>query len=68
MSVSFQLSDEQSARLTNALKTLTGRDININVIIDRAVLGGLRVRMGDDLIDGTIASRLETASRAVQAD
>lgn len=62
------LSDEQHTRLATALKGLTGRDINLNVIVDRAVLGGIRVRIGDDLIDGTIASRLENASRAVQAD
>ncbi|NBO45989.1 MAG: F0F1 ATP synthase subunit delta [Actinobacteria bacterium] len=62
------LTTEQHARLANALKSLTGRDININVIIDREVLGGIRVRIGDDLIDGTIASRLESASRAVKAD
>lgn len=62
------LTPEQQTRLANALKNLTGRDININIIIDREVLGGIRVRIGDDLIDGTIASRLETASRAVKAD
>jgi len=62
------LTAEQHTRLANALKTLTGRDINVNVVVDRAVLGGIRVRIGDDLIDGTIASRLENASRAVKAE
>lgn len=62
------LADEQLARLAAALNGLTGRDININVVIDPTVLGGIRVRIGDDLIDGTISTRLETASRAVRAE
>ena len=62
------LSDNQESRLSAALSTITGRDINVNVIVDRTVLGGIQVRIGDDLIDGTVASRLEAASRALKSE
>jgi F-type H+-transporting ATPase subunit delta len=62
------LSDNQEGRLSAALSTITGRDINVNVIVDRTVLGGIQVRIGDDLIDGTVASRLEAASRALKSE
>ncbi|NDB17998.1 MAG: F0F1 ATP synthase subunit delta [Actinobacteria bacterium] len=62
------LTDGQMTRLHAALSTITGRDININVVVDRAVLGGIQVRIGDDLIDGTVSSRLEAASRSLKSE
>lgn len=55
------LDDTQVSRLQAALSTLTGRDINVNVTVDREVIGGISVRIGDDVIDGTVASRLAAA-------
>lgn len=60
--------DAQMIRLRAALSTITGRDINVNVVVDRAVLGGIQVRIGDDLIDGTVSSRLEAASRSLKSE
>ena len=62
------LSDQQEQRLVAALSRITGRDVRVNVVIDPAVIGGASVRIGDELIDGTIASRLEQAQRALIAD
>jgi len=42
-----------------------GRKIRVDVTVDRAVLGGISVRIGDELIDGTVISRLVDASRAL---
>jgi F-type H+-transporting ATPase subunit delta len=52
------LSEAQLETLAATLKTQYGREPRIAVRIDPAVLGGLRVQVGDDVIDGTIASRL----------
>lgn len=62
-----ELTPEQVGRLAAALSTLQGRDVRLNVIVDREVVGGIVVRVGDDVIDGSVASRFEQARRAVTA-
>jgi F-type H+-transporting ATPase subunit delta len=52
------LPDAQVERLQNALSATYGTRIRINQVVDPAVLGGLRVQVGDDVIDGSIASRI----------
>ena len=36
-----------------------------NIVVDPDVLGGIRVDIGDDVIDGTVASRLDDARRKI---
>lgn len=48
----------QLKTLTSTLQAQYGREPRIALRIDPAVIGGLRVQIGDDVIDGTIASRL----------
>ena len=59
------LSDEQRDRLADALSSQLGFDVQLNVVIDPDVVGGLRVSLGDELIDGTLASRLGDAQRRI---
>jgi len=59
------LSDEQRDRLAAALAAQLGFDVQLNVVIDPDVVGGLRVSLGDELIDGTLASRLGDAQRRI---
>ena len=40
-----------------------GRQVHLNEIVDPDVLGGMRVEIGDDVIDGTVSSRLDDARR-----
>ncbi len=37
--------------------------MHLNEIVDSGVLGGMRVEIGDDVIDGTVSSRLDDARR-----
>lgn len=61
------LTDEQQVRLASALTRLQGREVRVNVVVDPEVVGGIVVRVGDDVIDGSVANRLEQARRAVFA-
>jgi F-type H+-transporting ATPase subunit delta len=60
-----ELSAVQEARLAAALSELYGRTIAIRLAIDPDVLGGLVVHLGDEVIDGSIASRLIQAKNAL---
>ena len=52
------LTDDQLARLEQSLGVTAGRRIRFDSIVDPSVLGGVRVQIGDDVIDGSVASRL----------
>ncbi|CAM8626064.1 AtpH F0F1-type ATP synthase, delta subunit (mitochondrial oligomycin sensitivity protein) [Acidimicrobiia bacterium] len=52
------LSDEQKRRLSDALSKSTGKQVDIVVIVDPAVLGGIVTQIGDTVIDGTVRQRL----------
>jgi F-type H+-transporting ATPase subunit delta len=57
------LTPAQEQRLTGVLGRLYGRMIGLQVTVDPSVLGGLIVQVGDEVIDGSIAHRLEAAER-----
>jgi len=57
------LSDAERSRLADALSAQYGRPVHLNVEVEPALLGGLRVEIGDDVIDGTVAARLDNARR-----
>ncbi len=57
------LSDRQKQRLGAALAKLYGREMHLNLDVDPSVLGGVSVRVGDEIINGTVAERLDEATR-----
>jgi F-type H+-transporting ATPase subunit delta len=52
------LNDDQKQRLAASLKTATGKDVDIVVIVDPSVMGGVVTQIGDTVIDGSIRARL----------
>lgn len=52
------LTDDQKARLAEALKKSTGKDVDVVVVVDPEVLGGLVTQIGDTVIDGSVRQRL----------
>jgi len=48
----------QLKRLQKGLAASFGRDLAINLVVDPSIIGGLRVQVGDDVIDGTVARKL----------
>lgn len=61
--VAAPLTEEQLARMRTALSRQAGRPVFVQVVIDEQVLGGVRVEMGDEVIEGTVANKLEGARR-----
>lgn len=57
------LDEEQRHRLAAALGGIYERTVQVNVVLDPEVIGGLRVQVGDEVVDGTILARLEDARR-----
>jgi F-type H+-transporting ATPase subunit delta len=65
--VAVPLTDEQRSRLAAALAAAYGHDVHLNIVLDPDVLGGMSVRVGDELINGSIASRLAELRRGLAA-
>jgi F-type H+-transporting ATPase subunit delta len=59
------LDDAQTKRLADALSKATGKRVEVKVIVDPSVLGGIIARVGDTVIDGTIRHRLEQLKEQV---
>lgn len=61
--VAVPISTAQRRRLASALQTAYGRAVHLNILLDPSVIGGMSVQIGDELIDGTAASRLAEVRR-----
>ncbi|BCJ54492.1 ATP synthase subunit delta [Actinoplanes sp. NBRC 14428] len=58
------LDDAEEQRLAAKLSDIYGRQVSLKVDVDPSILGGLSVRVGSDLYDGTILRRLHEARQA----
>jgi ATP synthase F1 delta subunit len=61
VSAAAELSDAQATRLTEVLSRIYGHPVTVQLQIDAALLGGLLIAVGDEVIDGTLSSRLIAA-------
>ncbi|MEL6800616.1 MAG: F0F1 ATP synthase subunit delta [Pseudomonadota bacterium] len=52
------LSDAQQAKLAETLKARVGKDVKINMAVDESLIGGLVVKVGSQMIDTSIRSKL----------
>ena len=61
------LDDAQLAALAAKLKTREGRDVKLKTAVDPDILGGLVVRIGSQMIDSSIRTRLNSLAQAMKA-
>lgn len=57
------LTATQESRLAAVLTQLHGRPVELNINLDPSVIGGIEVCIGDEVVDGTISSRIDQARR-----
>ena len=61
------LDDARRARLAEALAAATGRQVDVELIVDPAVVGGILARVGDEVIDGSVRRKLDLAREQLTA-
>jgi F-type H+-transporting ATPase subunit delta len=60
------LNDDQVATLRSNLKSRVGSDVSVDLTVDPAILGGLVVKVGSQMIDGSIRTKLNTLAHAMK--
>jgi len=60
------LDDGQVAALKQNLRARLGREVNVDLTVDRAILGWLIVKIGSQQIDGSIRTKLNTLAQAMK--
>ncbi|WP_311064412.1 F0F1 ATP synthase subunit delta [Halomonas sp. DWK9] len=63
----YALDNQQQTKLANALKKRLNREISITTQVDKALIGGVILRAGDTVIDGSVRGRLNRLSEALTA-
>lgn len=63
----FPMSAEQVADITQALQKRFGRKLNVTVREDASLIGGIRVAVGDEVLDTSVKARLEQMKAALTA-
>jgi F-type H+-transporting ATPase subunit delta len=58
------LTDDQQQRLVAALEAATGKKLELKVVVDATVLGGIVAQVGDTVIDGSVKTRLQQLQTA----
>ena len=59
------LTDDQRSRLADALGKATGKQVEVKVIVDPSIKGGIIAQVGDTVIDGSIRRRLDQLKHAL---
>jgi F-type H+-transporting ATPase subunit delta len=58
------LTEDQRERLAKALEDATGKQVEVKVVVDPSVLGGIVAQVGDTVIDGSVRRRLDQLKNA----
>ena len=66
VTVAEQLNDKNLDALKTALKTVTGKDVALNVKIDPSIIGGLVVKLGSRMVDSSLRTKLNSIKHAMK--
>lgn len=62
------LDEETVQRLTTSLSRATGKNVEVKVVVDPSIIGGIVATVGDTVIDGSIAKRFDSVRQAVRSN
>jgi F-type H+-transporting ATPase subunit delta len=65
VSSAFDLNDAQKQKIVTALKTRMGREVRLSCTLDKNLMGGIVIRAGDKVIDGSARTRLGDLTNAL---
>ena len=60
-----QLNESELSNLKSSIKLKTNSDISINNVTDKTILGGIKLKVGNTLIDGSISTKLEKLKQSM---
>lgn len=63
VTVAVPLDPQQELRLRAALEKMYGKPVSLQTVLDKGVVGGIRIQIGDEVVDGTIVRRLDAVRR-----
>ena len=66
VTVAEQLSDKNLDALKTALKSVTGKDVALNVNVDPSIIGGLVVKLGSRMVDSSLRTKLNSIKHAMK--
>ncbi len=66
VTVAEKLSDRNLDALKTALKSVTGKDVSLNVNVDPSIIGGLVVKLGSRMVDSSLRTKLNSIKHAMK--
>jgi F-type H+-transporting ATPase subunit delta len=66
ITVAEQLKDDHVAALKSALQAVSGKDVDLNIKIDPAIIGGLVVKLGSRMVDTSLRTKLNAIRHAMK--
>jgi F-type H+-transporting ATPase subunit delta len=66
VTVAEQLNDARMNEIRDALKQVTGKDVKVDVTVDPAIIGGLKVKVGSRMVDASLRTKLNSIKFAMK--
>jgi F-type H+-transporting ATPase subunit delta len=66
VTVAEKLSDARMAEIRDALKAVTGKDVQVDVAVDPSIIGGLKVKVGSRMVDASLRTKLNSIKFAMK--
>jgi F-type H+-transporting ATPase subunit delta len=66
ITVAEALKDDHVAALRSALKAVSGKDVDLNIKVDPAIIGGLVVKLGSRMVDSSLRTKLNSIKHAMK--